>query len=60
MLRYHHPDIVVGFALSFKESAVIADMIKRAEEKGIKTKAIDYKSIVRRGPGEVPIRPIRA
>ena len=51
MLSYHRPDLVVGFALSFKENAVVSDMIKRAEGKGIKVKPVDYESIVRRGPG---------
>jgi len=56
MLNYHKPDLVVGFALSFKESAVPADIIKRAEAKGIKTKAIDYESIVRRTPDDIASR----
>ncbi|MFI5324519.1 MAG: hypothetical protein ACHQ6U_13665 [Thermodesulfobacteriota bacterium] len=36
MLRYNRPDIVVGFALSFKESAVVSVMMRRAEEKGLR------------------------
>lgn len=58
MLNYHRPDLVVGFALSFKESAVPADMMKRAEAKGIKTKRIDYESIVKRDAYDIPIKPV--
>jgi hypothetical protein len=58
MLNYHKPDLVICFALSFKESAVTADMIKRAEVKGIKTKPIDYVSIVKRNSDDIPIRPV--
>lgn len=58
MLNYHKPDLVICFALSFKESAVTADMIKRAEVKGIKIKAIDYVSIVKRNSDDIPIRPV--
>lgn len=48
MLNYHKPDLVVCFAYSFKESVVMTDMLNRADLKGIKTKAVDYESIVRR------------
>jgi hypothetical protein len=57
MLNYHKPDLVVGFALSFKESAVVSDMMKRAEAKGVRTKPVDYESIVRRNSDSIPIRP---
>ncbi len=59
MLNYHRPDLVIGFALSFKESAVVSDMIQRAEAKGIKVKPIDYESIVKRNSSDVPIKPVR-
>ena len=57
MLNYHKPDLVMGFALSFKESAVVSDMIKRAEIKGIKVKPIDYESIFKRDSSDIPVRP---
>jgi hypothetical protein len=57
MLTYHRPDLVVGFALSFKESAVVSDMMKRAEAKGVRTKPVDYESVIRRNTDNIPIRP---
>jgi hypothetical protein len=57
MLSYHRPELVVGFALSFNESAFVSDMMKRAEKRGIKTRAVDYESIVRRNNDDItPIR----
>jgi hypothetical protein len=50
MLNYHSPDLVICFSYSFKESVVTSDMLKRAEAKGIKTKPVDYESVVRRDP----------
>lgn len=32
--------------------------LKRAELKGIETKAVDYKSIVKRDAYDIPIRPV--
>ena len=57
MLNSHRPDLVIGFALSFKESAVVSDMIRRAEIKGIKVKPIDYESIFKRDSIHIPVRP---
>lgn len=48
MLNYHKPDLVICFALSFKECTITSDMIKRANEKGYKVKSIDYESIVKK------------
>ena len=59
MLNYHRPDLVVGFALSFKESAVVSDMMERARIKEIKVNPIDYESIVKRNADDVPIRHTR-
>ena len=56
MLNYHKPDLVVCFALSFKESTVTTDMITRADMKGIKVKGINYESIIK---GEINCTPIK-
>jgi hypothetical protein len=45
ILVYHKPDLVVGFAHSFKESKVVSDMLIRADGKGIEVRALDYKAI---------------
>lgn len=59
MLVYHKPDLVIGFALSFNESAVVSDMIERAKIKEIKVMPVDYESIVKRNADDVPIRHAR-
>ena len=55
ILNYHKPDLVIGFAYSFKESQIVTDMLMRAREKGIEVKAIDYQSITRRDTDGIPI-----
>ena len=57
MLSYHRPGLVVSFALSFDESSVVFDIMKRAEKKGIKARAVEYERIVRRNSNVIP--PIR-
>lgn len=58
MINYHKPDLVICFALSFNESAVTSDMLMRADLKGIKTKSIDYESIVKKDSDGIPIKPL--
>lgn len=59
ILRYHKPDLVICFALSFKENAVTGDMVKRAREKGIKVKPIDYEYIIKLNALEIPVKGFR-
>jgi len=54
ILNYHKPDGVGCFALSFKECAVTADILRRAEIKGINIKAIDYESIIKHSTDVIP------
>ena len=55
ILVYHKPDLVVGFAHSFKESKVVCDMLTRAQEKGIEIRALDYKAITTRDADGIPM-----
>lgn len=58
MLTYHKPDLVVGFAHSFKENSVVFDMIRRAQAKKMKTRPIDYKSIQKRSCSDIIVGPL--
>jgi len=55
ILVYHKPDLVVGFAHSFKESKIVTDMLTRAREKGIEIRPLDYKAITAYNTEGVPV-----
>jgi len=55
ILNYHKPDLIICFAISFRENSIAADIVSRAEAKGIKVKQIDYQFIVKSNTLEIPV-----